>query len=207
MRAILMSLFAALSVGLFGTSAATAASKWTCDGPEYVCGSATNSVTSSPTPTAAERSSTRANKVAKAAKPAKAAIADKPANARKTATVARTPVVERAERPVRQARRAAPEATSYTLDGKASFYWQPQPLASGGRFNPDAFTAAHKTLPFGTRVRVTNKYNGQSVNVVINDRGPYIAGRIIDLSRAAAGAINMKDKGVVPVSVQVLGRG
>jgi rare lipoprotein A len=68
-------------------------------------------------------------------------------------------------------------------------------------------TAAHKTLPFGTRVRVTNQRNGQSVDVVINDRGPYVGGRIIDLSKAAAGAINMQGAGVAPVTVKVLGRG
>jgi rare lipoprotein A len=67
-------------------------------------------------------------------------------------------------------------------------------------------TAAHKTLPFGTRVRVTNAHNGQSVDVVINDRGPFVAGRVIDLSSAAAGAINMKGSGVVPVRLTVLGR-
>jgi rare lipoprotein A len=199
MRTILMSLLAALTVGLFGTTAATAAGKWTCEGPEYVCGSASNSVTSTRKPDTAERAAPRASKVAKAAKPAKV---------RNTQTAQRAPAVERAERPVRQARRSAPESSGgYTLSGKASYYWQPQALASGGRFNPDAYTAAHKTLPFGTRVRVTNQNNGQSVTVVINDRGPYIAGRIIDLSRAAAGAINMKGQGVVPVSVQVLGRG
>jgi rare lipoprotein A len=90
--------------------------------------------------------------------------------------------------------------------GLASYYWQPQRVASGGWFNPNAMTAAHKTLPFGTRVRVTNERNGQSVDVTINDRGPYIAGRVIDLSAAAAGAINMKGAGVVPVRMAVLGR-
>lgn len=91
--------------------------------------------------------------------------------------------------------------------GMASFYWQPQRVASGGWFNPNALTAAHKTLPFGTRVRVTNKRNGRSVVVRINDRGPFIKGRIIDLSRRAAGVIGMRKSGVAPVSVQVLGRG
>lgn len=80
-------------------------------------------------------------------------------------------------------------------------YWQPQRVASGGWFNPNAMTAAHKTLPFGTKVRVTNKHNGRSVVVTINDRGPYIAGRIIDLSKAAAGVIGMQSAGVVPVVV------
>ena len=93
-----------------------------------------------------------------------------------------------------------------TLSGIASYYWQPQPLASGGRFNPNALTAAHKTLPFGTRVRVTHGGNGRSVEVVINDRGPYIAGRIIDLSRRAAEVIGMTGQGIARVSVNILGR-
>lgn len=90
--------------------------------------------------------------------------------------------------------------------GMASFYWQPQALASGGRFDPNAMTAAHKTLPFGTRVRVTHLGNGRSVEVKINDRGPYIAGRIIDLSKAAAGVIGMTAQGVARVTVEVLGK-
>jgi rare lipoprotein A len=90
--------------------------------------------------------------------------------------------------------------------GVASFYWQPQALASGGRFDPNAMTAAHKTLPFGTRVRVTHLGNGRSVEVKINDRGPFIAGRIIDLSKGAAGIIGMTGQGIARVAVEVLGR-
>ena len=67
-------------------------------------------------------------------------------------------------------------------------------------------TAAHKTLPFGTKVRVTNLNNGQATTVTINDRGPYIAGRVIDLSSAAAGAVGMKGSGVARVKLDVLGR-
>jgi rare lipoprotein A (peptidoglycan hydrolase) len=70
--------------------------------------------------------------------------------------------------------------------GLASFYWQPQKLSSGGTFNRRAMTAAHKALPIGTRVRVTHAGNGRSVDVQINDRGPFTAGRIIDLSKAAS---------------------
>ncbi len=92
-----------------------------------------------------------------------------------------------------------------SYSGMASYYWQPQRVASGGWFNPNAMTAAHKTLPFGTVVRVTNLRNGKSVTVKINDRGPYVKGRIIDLSSAAAGAIGMKGSGVAPVSVAVVG--
>ena len=90
--------------------------------------------------------------------------------------------------------------------GMASYYWQPQRVASGGWFNPNAMTAAHKSLPFGTRVRVTHVGNGRSVDVTINDRGPYVAGRIIDLSRAAASAINMTGQGVAQIRLMVLGR-
>ncbi|MGI9423954.1 MAG: septal ring lytic transglycosylase RlpA family protein [Hyphomicrobiaceae bacterium] len=90
------------------------------------------------------------------------------------------------------------------LRGMASYYWQPQRVAAGGWFNPNALTAAHKSLPFGTRVRVTNMRNGRSVVVRINDRGPYIRGRIIDLSRRAATVVGMRRAGVVPVRVTVL---
>jgi len=90
--------------------------------------------------------------------------------------------------------------------GVASYYWQRQRLASGGWFNPNAMTAAHKTLPFGTRVRITHLGNGRSVTVTINDRGPYVGGRIIDLSRAAASAINMTGQGVARIRMTVLGR-
>lgn len=107
-----------------------------------------------------------------------------------------------------------PAKTSYqkvahsrgAMTGKASYYWQPQRVASGGWFNPNAMTAAHKTLPFGTKVRVTNHHNGRSVVVKINDRGPYVKGRIIDLSKAAAHSIGMQNAGVVSVSLEVLGK-
>jgi len=86
--------------------------------------------------------------------------------------------------------------------GIASFYWQPQAVACGGRFNPSAMTAAHKTLPCGSQVRVTNVTNGRTAVVTINDRGPFIKGRIIDLSKAAAELIGMTKAGVVPVKVE-----
>ena len=98
------------------------------------------------------------------------------------------------------------ESLSGGETGVASYYWQPQRLAGGGWFDPNAWTAAHKTLPLGTRVRVTRLDNGNTVDVTINDRGPYIAGRIIDLSRRAAQAIDMTGQGVTRVKVNVLGR-
>lgn len=96
--------------------------------------------------------------------------------------------------------------TNANASGLASYYWQPQRVASGGWFNPNAMTAAHKTLPFGTKVKVTNKKNGKSVIVTINDRGPYVKGRVIDLSKAAAQKIQMTKSGVVPVTIAALGR-
>ena len=78
------------------------------------------------------------------------------------------------------------------------------PTASGERFDKNAMTAAHRTLPMNTRVRVTSKRNGRTVEVRINDRGPYGKGRIIDLSEAAAKRLDMIDAGVVPVRVEVI---
>ena len=77
--------------------------------------------------------------------------------------------------------------------------------ASGERMNSGALTAAHKTLPFGTMVRVTNNRTQKSVVVRINDRGPFVRGRVIDLSAAGARAIGMS--GLAPVSLAVIGRG
>lgn len=91
-----------------------------------------------------------------------------------------------------------------TGGGLASYYWEGARTASGAHFNPDGLTAAHRSLPFGTRVRVTNQSNGQSVVVTINDRGPFVGGRVIDLSRGAARAISMTGAGVARVSLQVL---
>lgn len=85
--------------------------------------------------------------------------------------------------------------------GIASYYWQPQAVACGGRFNPHAMTAAHRTYPCGSRVRVTAS-NGRSVVVTINDRGPFVKGRIIDLSLAAARQIGMTKSGLTTVTVE-----
>ncbi|MFG1778757.1 septal ring lytic transglycosylase RlpA family protein [Micromonospora sp. NPDC049048] len=87
----------------------------------------------------------------------------------------------------------------------ASFYSEGQLTANGENFNPSALTAAHKTLPFDTMVRVTNPANGKSVTVRINDRGPFIAGRCLDLSRAAFADIAPLDAGHVEVRYEVLG--
>lgn len=85
--------------------------------------------------------------------------------------------------------------------GRASWYALHSKTASGERMNPSAMTAAHRTLPFGTRVAVTNKRNGKTVVVRINDRGPFIRGRVIDLSRAAAQRSGMVGSGHAPVCI------
>jgi rare lipoprotein A len=89
--------------------------------------------------------------------------------------------------------------------GVASYYahkYHGRTTASGERFDMHAMTAAHRTLPFGTRVRVTNRDNGKSVVVRINDRGPFVKGRVIDLSLAAAKKLGMVDAGLAQVELR-----
>ncbi|MDT4847406.1 rlpA: rare lipoprotein A [compost metagenome] len=95
----------------------------------------------------------------------------------------------------------------YRAEGKASYYGarhHGKKTASGERFDQHALTAAHRSLPFGSRVLVTNLRNDKSVVVRINDRGPFVRGRIIDLSHKAAAQIDMLRAGVVPVRVEQL---
>ncbi len=97
------------------------------------------------------------------------------------------------------------ESAGKTLSGRASWYgpgFHGRRTASGETFNTNALTAAHRTLPFGAKVRVVNKRTGRSVVVRINDRGPYAHGRIIDLSQAAAKAIGLA--GVADVAIAQL---
>ena len=92
-------------------------------------------------------------------------------------------------------------------NGYASWYgpgFAGKRTANGEVFDPSQLTAAHKTLPFGTQVRVTNLNNGRSVVVRINDRGPFVRGRVIDLSRRAAQAIDMIGSGTAPVSLELV---
>ena len=91
--------------------------------------------------------------------------------------------------------------------GKASWYgpqFQGKITASGDTFNQRAFTAAHPTLPFGSKVKVTNLANGKSVEVKINDRGPVVGHRIIDVSRAAAEILEMKESGTTTVRLELV---
>jgi rare lipoprotein A len=87
------------------------------------------------------------------------------------------------------------------ISGLASYYGKDYRgrVASGGRYDPHKFTAAHRSLPFGTHLRVTNPRTHRSVTVVVNDRGPFIRGRVLDLSFAAAEALHMTGRGVTRV--------
>ncbi len=102
---------------------------------------------------------------------------------------------------------AVEEHPAFTQTGKASWYgrdFHGRKTASGVRFDQNALTAAHRTLPLGTAVKVTSLETGRTVLVQINDRGPYIRGRIIDLSKRAALDLGMEDVGVVPVKVETV---
>lgn len=98
-------------------------------------------------------------------------------------------------------------ASGHSESGMASYYgneFHGRKTANGERFDQGKLTAAHRTMPFGTRVKVTNTQNGKSVVVRINDRGPFAKGRIIDLSSSAFKSIAYLGAGVVPVRVQVI---
>jgi rare lipoprotein A len=88
--------------------------------------------------------------------------------------------------------------------GIASFYSEDRETASGERFDGHGLNAAHPSFPFGTRLRVTNLRNGRSVTVRVNDRGPFVGGRIIDLTSAAAEALGMIDAGLAKVTLDVV---
>ena len=85
----------------------------------------------------------------------------------------------------------------HSLQGKVT-------TASGEKFDTNELTAAHATLPFGTKLRVTNTHSGRSVTVRVNDRGPYVPGRVVDVSYSAAEALGMVNKGVAPVKLDVV---
>lgn len=94
--------------------------------------------------------------------------------------------------------------------GKASFYadkFEGVPTASGEKYNHNKLTGAHKTLPFGTKVRITNLGNNQTVDVIINDRGPYVENRIIDLSKSAAEKLGFINQGLADIKLEVLDPG
>ncbi len=127
------------------------------------------------------------------------------------ATVAMSPVTE-ARPPATVTATAISTASSAPEDievGVASWYgqaFQGRPTASGEIYDMDRLTAAHRDLPLGTKVRVTNLSNGRSVALRINDRGPYISGRLIDVSKAAARKLGFVGAGLTEVQIEILSR-
>jgi rare lipoprotein A len=100
--------------------------------------------------------------------------------------------------------------SAFTESGQGSYYadkFNGRATTSGEPYRPGRLTAAHNTLPFGTRIKVTNIRNGHSVKVVVNDRGPHAKGRIVDVSKRAARKLDLIDAGVVPVRLKVLHMG
>ena len=187
MRTLVSSALAVATPGLVAVSPASAAPYWKCMGTAVAC----------------------IDSPAKFARASYEGRGERRASNRRTRSYA-TASNERKERRS-NSRAASFSKTAYSggsYSGMASYYGSESGsrTASGAHFNPSAMTAAHRTLPFGTKVRVTNRRNGRSVIVTINDRGPFIRGRVIDLSSGAAGVIGMRSSGVAPVSVEVLGR-
>ena len=106
---------------------------------------------------------------------------------------------------MRLGERAGIGADPTTFSGRAAYYSKGYvgTVASGERYDPNKFTAAHRTLPFGTRLLVTDPRSHRSVVVIVNDRGPFNKGRVIDLSLAAAKALHMTGRGLIKVTVTV----
>ena len=120
----------------------------------------------------------------------------------------RAPVAHRRVAAVRKHTPFAPRQdageTKAAAQGLASFYTEGTQTASGEKFNTMEMTAAHPTLPFGTKLRVTDVGSGRSVTVRVNDRGPFVRGRIVDVSYSAANALGMVGKGVANVKLDVV---
>ena len=125
-----------------------------------------------------------------------------PARSASLFTVHRAKVAARKSPPGASDKPAAgPQDGSY---GLASYYSYDPKTASGEKFDPNELTAAHRTLPFGTRVRITNVATGKAVTVRVNDRGPFVPGRVVDVSRSAAESLGMVGKGVAKVKLDVV---
>ncbi|MBR0692922.1 septal ring lytic transglycosylase RlpA family protein [Bradyrhizobium lablabi] len=132
------------------------------------------------------------------------ALASRPASVEHVRTVS-SPMRTR----VAAARRHTPYAprkddSRVASQGVASFYSEEQETASGEKFDGRELTAAHRTLPFGTKLRVTDVKTGRSVTVRVNDRGPYVSGRVVDVSYSAAQTLGMVGKGVANVRLDVV---
>jgi rare lipoprotein A len=104
----------------------------------------------------------------------------------------------------------ATPALAQIQSGKASFYadkFEGSPTASGEKYKHSKLTAAHKSLPFGTKIKVTNTANKKSVEVVVNDRGPWVENRVVDLSKSAAEKLDFVNQGIADVEIEVLDPG
>jgi rare lipoprotein A len=122
----------------------------------------------------------------------------------RTASFAPRTAVASAKQRAPFAPRREAAGTTMASQGLASFYSEGARTASGEKFDARELTAAHPTLPFGTRLRVTNVASGRSVTVRVNDRGPYVPGRIVDVSYSAADALGMVGRGVAKVRLDVV---
>lgn len=138
-------------------------------------------------------------------RPTASAVSRQPSSQRVAALTRQQYRVARSRRAARtQTARTQNARTQVASNGVASFYSHGSRTASGEKFNAGELTAAHRTLPFGTRVRVTNLTTGRAVTVRVNDRGPFVKGRVIDVSRAAAQSLGMVGKGVAKVKLDVV---
>ncbi len=216
MRLLTKTVFAIVpALILAGGSAQAATDNWrqSCAGPEVACSSSAVAPAAKKAATAPVKQKT-ATKV-KAKKPASVASENAVAKPKKIKKIAKVQDEDATPaKPKKKAKVAAKKNSGGDTGGKAyqsgvaswyGGYFHGRTTANGEKYNQWAMTAAHKTLPFGTRVKVTNTRNGDSVIVRINDRGPFIAGRVIDLSKAAANDIGMS--GIAPVKVTILGKG
>lgn len=223
MRTYLFSALTVVTFGLLTLAPANANGQWNCIGPAVACDSAPAASSynyRSRDRYEGERSYRRQatgkrsrNRVAKHVEPSRRIANNVEPNVERREQ-AKIDLPERKQASVERKEPTEPNVasegsyrTTSSQSGMASYYGTESgsQTASGARFIPGAMTAAHRTLPFGTKVRVTNKRNGKSVVVTINDRGPFIRGRIIDLSTGAAGVIGMRGAGVAPVTVERLG--
>jgi rare lipoprotein A len=213
MRTFVKSTVAAATLGLMAVVPAKAATHWECMGSYVACGSSGAYGASSRNYRSqgriyADRADRRLSRRASSPrltaerteprKPVRVAKAETAGTRVSASSESANPPPARAEKPVRVA------GGGKTQSGMASYYGTESGsrTASGARYNPSAMTAAHRTLPFGTKVRVTNKRNGRSVVVRINDRGPFVRGRVIDVTPHAAGVLGFS--GLTPVSLEVV---
>jgi len=122
------------------------------------------------------------------------------------AACARSPVIPHKYGSLAVHRQASlkPSEPFKSKSGLASFYSEGSATASGEKFDGRQLTAAHRTLPFGTRLRVTNLNNGRSVTVRINDRGPFVRGRDVDVSYSAAQTLGITEQGVTKVKLEIV---